>query len=467
MRRITPKGLFLYLLIGFYFVIIISFSFGSKQEIVLNLLLIGFMLVFAGFYSLVQFGKTEKIIFDIDSLPSMSTSEASEGVPFLGEGIVESQDNKILYAPCSNTPCLYFHSIKERLVTQGKNRYWKMVENKAAFVPFYLKDKSGKIKIDLNSIDKDFSGYQIPLLKDKKIPDFKNSEIDCRAVFKRVVYKEKGRGFLGKLFASTYRKTEYVLEPKTKVFVHGYVKKAGDELTLCEHGENLPLIISQKSRSQYVQEFYKGSSLIYYSIPLIALGYSSVFVSIKQLGGITQFQLVTALLAGNIAIIIFGVVKLYNRIVTLRQRAQNALSNIKIELKRRSDLIPNLIGVIQGYAKHEKEVQKIIAQAREGLQFSKELRSSSEPEIPALVAVLERYPSIGASENYQNFRERLIETEKRIMYAREFYNKNVRKHNVLIEQFPFSLLAWVFRIKPLDFAMIKRQEISTKKTTKP
>lgn len=137
----------------------------------------------------------------------------------------------------------------------------------------------------------------------------------------------------------------------------------------------------------------------------------------------------------------------YNSLVVLRERIKEALSTIDVQLKRRTDLIPNLIETVKGYAKHEREVFEKVTEAR-----SKMLKAQSPPEkaeaenmmekaLKSIFAVAENYPDLKASENFLNLQEELSDTENKISYARQFYNSNVLAYNSTIKSFPALLFA--------------------------
>jgi len=423
----------------------------------------GIIVMIGSIYFTRQFLKTEKIIFDIESQPLLETDEATDKVPFAGEGVIEAEGNKLLTSPYTNTPCVYFHGIKERLVKSGKSRRWKIVENIALFIPFYIKDKRGKLRIDLINLDDDFSGYRIPL-RITGVPNPKNSEIDCEALLKKSsacpAFLKKKRKISGFLKSEQYRWSEFVLRPKIKVFVYGMVSRKNGQLVLHED-ERCPLVISKKNRDLYVKEFYAGKNLVYLVHFLVALGYTVALLAINYFLKINLSTLLFLLFLGNSIILGSVVFSLYNRIVTLKNRALNSLSNIDIELKRRVDLIPNIIEVVRTFAKHEKEIQKIVTDSRAKVIFSKELPKNEKREkaaIPSLVVVIENYPNLKASENFQSLMRILIDTEERIAYSREFYNRTVRKYNTLIEQVPFSLVASFLGMKKMNFITITKGE---------
>jgi LemA protein len=430
----------------------------SAPVMAVKVLISGLIIIIGGIYFTRQFLRTEKIIFEIESQPLLETDEATEGVPFAGEGVIGAEKEKILTSPYTKTPCVYFHSIKEKYTRQGKSSRWEVVENIASFIPFYIKDKRGRLKINLANLDDDFSGYSIPL-SSERTPNPKNSEIDCQAVLKKAPFYKKERLFFPFLSRTIkYRRSEFILKPGIKVFVYGMVSRKDKQLVL-EESQRCPLIISQKSRDLYVKEFYTGEKLVYLVHFLVALGYTMILLAISYLLKIKTSNLLLLLFAGNGIILGSIVFSVYNRIITLKNRALNSLSNIDIELKRRANLIPNIVEIVKGYAKHEKEIQKIIAQSRREIIFSKSPPKEREKmTIPSLVAAIENYPDLRASKNFQSLMRTLVDTEERIAYSGEFYNRTVRKYNTLIEQIPFSFVALLSGQKKMNFIAIAKKE---------
>ncbi|MDZ7705940.1 MAG: LemA family protein [Trueperaceae bacterium] len=140
-------------------------------------------------------------------------------------------------------------------------------------------------------------------------------------------------------------------------------------------------------------------------------------------------------------------VSLYNRILTLENRFENAWSQIDVQLKKRNDLIPNLVETVKGYASHEKEVFDRVAKSRE-----KMLQAGNVPEraeaanemtsaLRSVFAIAENYPDLKASENFRVLQEELSAIESKIAYARQFYNDAVLQYNNAIETFPGVLVA--------------------------
>lgn len=444
MKRITPTTAVIAIII--ICLMIIFFSAEDCDEcfsasvMVVKFFISGWVIIIGSIYFTRKFLITESIIFDIESQPIFRINEAVDGVPFAGEGIIES--DKIIESPYTKTPCVYFHAIKEEYIKGGKYTQWRVVENIALFIPFHIKDEKGRLKIDLTNFDDDFSKYKIPL-QNRDVPNPANSEIDCEATLDRQPYEKR------------YRRSEFVLRPDTKVFVYGMVSKKNAGLVLHED-ERYPLIISKKNRDQYVEEFYQGGNLVYLIHFLIAIGYTIVLFSANYFFRLNLNSILILFFIGNSIIAGSVIFSLYNRIITLKQRVLNSLSNIDVELKRRVNLIPNLVEVVKGYVKYEREIQQILAETRTKIIFSKEQITEVKPIIPSLVAVIENYPDLKVSENFLSLMQALIDTEERIAYSREFYNRSVRKYNTLISQFPFLLISIPLGMKELDFISITR-----------
>jgi len=154
------------------------------------------------------------------------------------------------------------------------------------------------------------------------------------------------------------------------------------------------------------------------------------------------------ILAGIVLVAFIWVVAVYNSLVRLRQHCRESWSGIDTELRRRYDLIPNLVETVKGYAAHERETLAAVTEARNRAVASTGSPQSQARDENALVgtlkslfAVSERYPDLKASENFLHLQKELANTEDRIQAARRFYNANVRDTNTRIESFPSSIIA--------------------------
>lgn len=150
------------------------------------------------------------------------------------------------------------------------------------------------------------------------------------------------------------------------------------------------------------------------------------------------------------------VVFTYNRFVTLRNRIKNAWAQIDVQLKRRYDLIPNLVETVKGYAKHERDVFEKVTEARARAIGATNVRDQGQAEnqltgaIKSLFAVAESYPELKANQNFLLLQEELAGTEGKIAYARQFYNDNVMRYNILREKAPSNIIAGMFGLGPED-----------------
>ncbi len=168
-----------------------------------------------------------------------------------------------------------------------------------------------------------------------------------------------------------------------------------------------------------------------------------------------------------LGLILFWLIFSYNRLVVLKNRAKEAWADIDVQLKRRYNLIPNLVETVKGYAAHEREVFEKITEARTkaiGAQTTKEKEKAENMlsnTLKSLFAVAENYPDLKASANFLKLQEELRDTEDKIQAARRFYNANVRDLNTKIESFPANIVAKIFGFKKMDLFEI--EELTEKK----
>lgn len=162
---------------------------------------------------------------------------------------------------------------------------------------------------------------------------------------------------------------------------------------------------------------------------------------------------------GFVVIIFLYVAGVYNKLIVGRNKTKDQWSQIDVLLKRRADLIPNLVETVKGYAKHEKETFDAVISARSKALGAKtteeEMKANGELEgaLSRLLMVVENYPELKANTNFMDLQSQLKETEDKIAYARQFYNDAVLKYNNLIELFPSNLVASAFKFeKALFFA---------------
>jgi len=170
-----------------------------------------------------------------------------------------------------------------------------------------------------------------------------------------------------------------------------------------------------------------------------------------------------------IVLIIIGVVAvaaigIYNGLITLRNRSDNAWAQVDVQLRRRYDLIPNLVETVKGYAKHEREVFQKVTEARAQAINAGTVAEQGKAEnmltgaLKSLFAVVENYPELKANQNFLMLQEELAGTEGKIAYARQFYNDTVMKFNTKQQVFPSNLIANMFGFKEKEYFEIEEAE---------
>jgi LemA protein len=158
-----------------------------------------------------------------------------------------------------------------------------------------------------------------------------------------------------------------------------------------------------------------------------------------------------------IAVVAMMAVGMYNSLVTLRNRCDNAWSQVDVQLRRRFDLIPNLVETVKGYAKHESGVFERVTQARTQAMGAATPKEAGQAEnvlsgaLKSLFAVVENYPDLKANQNFLMLQEELAGTESKIAYARQFYNDVVMKFNMKQQVFPSNIIANMFAFKEKEY----------------
>jgi len=166
-------------------------------------------------------------------------------------------------------------------------------------------------------------------------------------------------------------------------------------------------------------------------------------------------------LVGLLVIVGLAVAALYNRLVVLRNRVDNAWAQIDVQLKRRYDLIPNLVETVKGYATHESGVFERVTQARSaainatGVEQQGQAENMLSGALKSLFAVAEAYPDLKANASFLDLQGKLAEAENKIAYARQFYNDSVMSLNTAIQSFPANLLAGMFGFTAREYFEIE------------
>jgi LemA protein len=165
-----------------------------------------------------------------------------------------------------------------------------------------------------------------------------------------------------------------------------------------------------------------------------------------------------------IGVFIITAIGLYNGLINLRNRCENAWSQVDVQLRRRYDLIPNLVETVKGYAKHEKETFQNVTEARskainaQGVKEQEQAENMLTGTLKSLFAVAENYPDLKANQNFLMLQEELAGTEGKIAYARQFYNDCVMKFNTKQQVFPTNILASMFNFQEREYFEIEEPE---------
>jgi LemA protein len=161
---------------------------------------------------------------------------------------------------------------------------------------------------------------------------------------------------------------------------------------------------------------------------------------------------------GVLAVFIaLAVIALYNRLIMLRNRVDNAWAQIDVQLKRRYDLIPNILETVKGYASHERETLERVTEARNMAMSATGVAQQGQAEnmltgaLKSLFALAEAYPDLKANQNFLQLQDELTNTEGKIAYARQFYNDSVMSFNTAIQSFPANVIAGMFGFAARDY----------------
>ncbi|PJE81296.1 hypothetical protein COU58_03185 [Candidatus Pacearchaeota archaeon CG10_big_fil_rev_8_21_14_0_10_32_42] len=174
--------------------------------------------------------------------------------------------------------------------------------------------------------------------------------------------------------------------------------------------------------------------------------------------------MLTVIIIAVVAFLLLISIFYYNRFVVLSNRIDNSLSQINVQLKRRADLIPNLIETVKGYAKHEKTIMKDVNDARKALVSAKDLvgkvkaNNILEGALGRLFAIAENYPDLKANTNFIELQRELSSTEDRVAYARQNYNDSILTYNNLVQKVPGTIFAGMYGRKVKEYLQIAEVE---------
>lgn len=170
------------------------------------------------------------------------------------------------------------------------------------------------------------------------------------------------------------------------------------------------------------------------------------------------------IILGIVVILIIFIIAIYNNLVKLKMRVKNAWSQIDTQLKRRFDLIPNLVEIVKGYAEHEQSTFKKVIEARNNFSKATSVSDKSKANnvlndnLKSIFALAENYPELKANENFSALQLELSSTEDKIAYARQFYNDTVQMYNTAIMTFPSNIFANILNFKEENFFQITNEK---------
>lgn len=181
-------------------------------------------------------------------------------------------------------------------------------------------------------------------------------------------------------------------------------------------------------------------------------------------GGFIALEIVLWAIVAAIVILVLWFILAYNSFVALRNRIENSWSQIDVQLKRRFDLVPNLMEAVKGYMKHEKVTFKMVTEARGAVTKAQGFKQSAQAEnmltgaLKSLFAVAEAYPELKANQNFLMLQEELSGIESKIAFTRQFYNDSVLQLNTKTETFPDSIIASMFGFKKKEYFEVTETE---------
>jgi len=442
MERINLRIAGVGLVVISFFILIFSTGWGlTFLSWGLTFLVIGIVFIIGSFYYFYKWQTINSILFRVERQPLTRISMISSDVPVAIEGKIE-EDDTTLISPFKKTKCVFYHYIEEKYVRSGDSSHWKIIENKSEHVPFHVVDSTGKISVSLQNVDSDLGDYK--LVKNKIINmqflDYSNSEVDAKKlVFHENIGEDKG-----------IRISEYVLEPAQDVFVYGWVYSNKSGKFISESKES-PLIVSRKNKENYLEDFAIGNNFFYSNNLLLFIGVMVLYYSLNYLFNISILYLYFMILI----IFLRMIAQSYNRMIILRSRLRNSSSQIDIELKKRTELVPELTKLVDAYKKYESNIFKQLVKLRE--EFSLDAQGMKKYSVQekslaeGLIALAENYPKIKADINFKDLMFRLSQIEYNIAYYRGFYSKTVLKYNTLICTIPFSVLAKIAGFKKEEY----------------
>jgi hypothetical protein len=385
----------------------------------------------------------------IDDLPTSRTQGVFIGLAEL-KGTAESDNPLTSYLIDSR--CVYYDwHIDEhwsRTVTEtytdSKGTHvrtrtesgWKTVAKGSQSIPFYLKDDTGLVLV---------------------VPD--KAGINANTAFDKTVGKDDslyfGKGPAGEIAHSTHRRRfhEVALPLHTALYVLGQARQRQD-IAAAEIAwdKNAPMFLISTRTEKQISRGYGGWFWFWWVFGLVLL-LGSVAIGGVAGGMLSGVSWTNYVLEAAGYLVVFGLVWLwvvYNSLVNLHHRVEQGWSQVEVQLKRRNDLIPNLVQTVEGYSKHEKETQTLITELRRQMEATPP--GVAGPDFKGLAFLLrvsiENYPDLKANQSFLKLQEALIDTEQRIALARDYFNEIATFYNTRLDIIPDRFAAYIARLKP-------------------
>lgn len=202
------------------------------------------------------------------------------------------------------------------------------------------------------------------------------------------------------------------------------------------------------------------------------IAYPSYFPILIYKGINNPAMITIYIILGVLVLVVLWAIVAYNGFVALRNRAKEAWSDIEVQMKRRYDLIPNLVETVKGYAAHESAAFENVTKARSAAMGAQSVADHAQAEnmltgaLKSLFAVAEAYPDLKANQNFLELQRELSDTENKIMASRRFYNQNVMQLNTAIEQFPGNVVAGPFGFKQMELFELAEGEEAARQPVK-
>ncbi len=405
-------------------------------------IIIGVIIAFACLIAAFRILQKKRLI---DDMPTSKTLGVFIGLAEL-KGTAES--DKPLTSYLAGAPCvLYKWKIEEHwsrtvtsigakgIPTTRHESGWTVIAKDEQLPPFYLKDDTGVIRIIPEGAE----------IQDKEI--FNKT---CR--FSDPLYF--GKGPLREIANSDHERrfVETAIPLHASLYIMGQARERQDVVAaeIAKDKKSPMFLISTRSEKQ----ISSGLGIWFWGwivIGLLAITGSVWLGSRLALGGQSSAGRLAITLGGYLLLIALGWIWLvYNSLVNLRQRVRQGWAEVDIELKRRNDLIPNLVQVVEGYATHESQLQELAANLRGQMSATPPGAAGTDYAGcgPILRVTVENYPDLKASELFLNLQKQLSDTEQRIALARDYFNQIVTFYNTRLEIVPDTFLAKMMRLKP-------------------